>query len=271
MNSYKEVEHSIITKFRKDIWRNFMKAVRDYNLVSENDHIAVCISGGKDSCLLAKCLEELQKHGKTKFKLSYIVMDPGYKEETLQIIKDNLQVLNINYKIFKSDIFAVADKLDKEHPCYMCARMRRGFLYKTAKDLGCNKIALGHHFDDVIETILLSMFYGGEFKTMLPKLHSTNFDGMELIRPLYLVKEDAIKKFWQYNNYQFINCACRFTEQNDLVNNSKRLEIKKLLTKLRENNSLIDNNIFKSTEKVNLETLLSYQDEGKITTFLDRF
>ena len=260
MNNYKEVEHSLITKFRKDIWRNFMKAVRDYNLVSENDHIAVCISGGKDSCLLA-----------TKFKLSYIVMDPGYKEETLQIIKDNLQALNIDYKIFKSDIFAVADKLDKEHPCYMCARMRRGFLYKTAKDLGCNKIALGHHFDDVIETILLSMFYGGEFKTMLPKLYSTNFDGMELIRPLYLVKEDAIKKFWQYNNYQFINCACRFTEQNDLVNNSKRLEIKKLLTKLRENNSLIDNNIFKSTEKVNLETLLSYQDEGKITTFLDRF
>ena len=165
MKNKKEVEHSLITKYRKDIWRKFMKAVRDYELVSENDHIAVCISGGKDSVLLAKCLEELQKHGNTNFKLSYIVMNPGYKEETLKVIKDNLESLGINYKIFNSDIFEVANKLDKDHPCYMCARMRRGFLYKTAKDLGCNKIALGHHFDDVIETILLSMFYGGEFKT----------------------------------------------------------------------------------------------------------
>lgn len=271
MKDYKEVEHSLITKYRKDIWRKFIKAVRDYELINENDHIAVCISGGKDSVLLAKCLEELQKHGKIKFKLSYIVMNPGYKEATLEIIKNNLNNLNITYHIYNSDIFDVANKLDKDHPCYMCARMRRGFLYKTAKDLGCNKIALGHHFDDVVETILLSMFYGGEFKTMLPKLHSTNFDGMELIRPLYLVKEDIIKKFWQYNEYTFINCACKFTENNDIENNSKRLEIKNLLKNLREKSDIIDNNIFKSTEKVNLETIISYQDKGEVISFLERY
>ena len=263
MKNKSEVEHSLITKYRKDIWRKFMKAVRDYELVSENDHIAVCISGGKDSVILAKCLEELQKHGKTNFKLSYIVMNPGYKEETLKVIKENLESLG--------DIFEVANKLDKDHPCYMCARMRRGFLYKTAKDLGCNKIALGHHFDDVIETTLLSMFYGGEFKTMLPKLHSTNFPGMELIRPLYLVREESIKKFWQYNEYTFINCACKFTENKNIENNSKRLEIKQLLELLREKSEVIDNNIFKSTEKVNLETLLSYQDKGEEISFLDRY
>ena len=271
MKNYSEVEHVLITKYRKDIWRPFMKAIRDYNLVKENDHIAVCISGGKDSILLAKCLEELQKHGKLTFKLSYIVMNPGYKEETLKIIKDNLKKLNINYQIFDSDIFEVANKLDEDHPCYMCARMRRGVLYKIAKDLGCNKIALGHHFDDVIETILLSMFYGGEFKTMLPKLHSTNFLGMELIRPLYLVREENIKKFWQYNEYFFINCACRFTETNKEKNNSKRLEIKRILEKIRKDSKFIDNNIFKSTEKVNLETIISYQDKGKVVSFLDNY
>ena len=254
MKNKSEVEHSLITKYRKDIWRKFMKAVRDYELVSENDHIAVCISGGKDSVILAKCLEELARHGKTNFKLSYIVMNPGYKEETLKVIKENLESLGIDYKIFDSDIFEVANKL-----------------YKTAKDLGCNKIALGHHFDDVIETILLSMFYGGEFKTMLPKLHSTNFPCMELIRPLYLVREESIKKFWQYNKYTFINCACKFTENKNIENNSKRLEIKKLLENLREKSDVIDNNIFKSTEKVNLETLLSYQDKGEEISFLDRY
>ena len=271
MKSYQEVENSLITKYRKDIWRMFMKGVRDYNLVSENDHIAVCISGGKDSCLLAKCLEELQKHGKVKFKLSYIVMDPGYSDDALKMIKSCLDNLNIPYHIYKSDIFEVANKLDNLHPCYMCARMRRGFLYDKAKKLGCNKIALGHHFDDVVETILLSMFYGGEFKTMMPKLHSSNFDNIDLIRPLYLVKESSIKKFWEYNDYKFINCACKFVLNKNDLSSSKRLEIKKLLEKLRENNKFIDNNIFKSTEKVNLETIISYQDKGMVVNFMDNY
>lgn len=269
MKTYQEVEHSLITKYRKEIWRPFMKAIRDYELVKENDHIAVCISGGKDSVLLAKCLEELQKHGKIKFKLSFLIMDPGYQRETLTKIKENLEALNLSYHIKKSDIFEVANKLSKDHPCYLCARMRRGFLYQKAQDLGCNKIALGHHFDDVIETILLSMFYGGEFKTMLPKLKSTNFEGMELIRPLYLVREEAIKSFWNQNEYQFINCACALSKKEEKL--SKRYEIKKLLERLRKENPRIDQNIFKSSEKVHVETLLSYVKEGKETTFLDQF
>lgn len=269
MNSYKEVEHSLITKYRKSIWRPFIKAVRDYNLISSGDHVAVCISGGKDSILLAKCLEELKKHGKVSFDISYIVMNPGYSSDNLNKIKSNLDRLNINYTLFDSDIFEVANKLDSMHPCYMCARMRRGFLYQKARDLGCNKIALGHHFDDVIETILLSMFYGGEFKTMMPKLHSSNFLNMELIRPLYLVRESDIKKFWEYNGYTFINCACRFTENNN--NSSKRLFIKRLLAQLREDSPVIDNNIFKSVEKVNLDTIISYQTCDGIVSFLDRY
>ena len=267
MKSYQEVEHSLITKFRKDIWRPFMKAIRDYDLVQENDHIAVCISGGKDSVLLAKCLEELKRHGKTNFKLSFLIMDPGYQEETKKKIKENLEKLNLEYHMVSSDIFEVANKLNPEHPCYMCARMRRGFLYQKAKDLGCNKIALGHHFDDVIETILLSMFYGGEFKTMLPKLKSKNFEGMELIRPLYFVREEAIQKFWQQNDYHFINCACEFSKKEHTL--SKRFEIKKLLETLRKQNPRIDQNIFKSSEKVNLETLLSFVQNGEEISFLD--
>ena len=269
MKSYQEVEHSLITKFRKDIWRPFMKAIRDYDLVQENDHIAVCISGGKDSILLAKCLEELKRHGKTNFKLSFLIMDPGYQEETKKKIKENLEKLNLEYHMVSSDIFEVANKLNPEHPCYMCARMRRGFLYQKAKDLGCNKIALGHHFDDVIETILLSMFYGGEFKTMLPKLKSKNFEGMELIRPLYFVREEAIQKFWQQNDYHFINCACEFSKKEHTL--SKRFEIKKLLETLRKQNPRIDQNIFKSSEKVNLETLLSFVQNGEEISFLDRY
>ena len=267
MKSYQEVEHSLITKFRKDIWRPFMKAIRDYDLVQENDHIAVCISGGKDSVLLAKCLEELKRHGKTNFKLSFLIMDPGYQEETKKKIKENLEKLNLEYHMVSSDIFEVANKLNPEHPCYMCARMRRGFLYQKAKDLGCNKIALGHHFDDVIETILLSMFYGGEFKTMLPKLKSKNFEGMELIRPLYFVREEVIQKFWQQNDYHFINCACEFSKKEHTL--SKRFEIKKLLETLRKPNPRIDQNIFKSSEKVNLETLLSFVQNGEEISFLD--
>lgn len=269
MEKYKEIERSIIKTYRKEIWSKFIKAVKNYQLIQENDKIMVCISGGKDSFLMAKCIQELQRHGRVPFEAHYVVMDPGYNSYNRDFIEDNADLLNVPIKIFESNIFDVVSTVDKS-PCYLCAKMRRGYLYSKAQELGCNKIALGHHFDDVIETILLSMFYGGEFKTMLPKLHSTNFPSMELIRPLYLVREEDIKKFWQYNEYTFINCACKFTENNE-VNNSKRLEIKKLLKELREKSNVIDNNIFKSTEKVNLETLISYQDEGKVTTFLDRY
>ena len=272
MKNKSEVEHSLITKYRKDIWRKFMKAVRDYELVSENDHIAVCISGGKDSVILAKCLEELARHGKTNFKLSYIVMNPGYKEETLKVIKENLESLGIDYKIFDSDIFEVANKLDKDHPCYMCARMRRGFLYKTAKDLGCNKIALGHHFDDVIETNLLSMFYGAEIKTMLPKLHSEHFKGLELIRPMYLIKEQDIISWAKYNHLSFLNCACKMTLENSLdEEKSKRKEIKKLINDLRKINPYIDYNIFKSMENINLTQILGYKKEEEKYFFLEDY
>lgn len=270
-SNYQEVEHSLITNYRKALWRPFMKGITDYQLIEEGDVIAVCISGGKDSFLLAKSLEELQKHGKISFRLVYLLMDPGYDEHHLQIIKDNASKLNIELTIFNSDVFAVADKLAKEHPCYMCARMRRGFLYQKAKDLGCNKIALGHHFDDVIETILLSMFYGGEFKTMMPKLHSTNFEGLELIRPLYLVKEENIISFWKYHHYQFINCACQFTKKSAEETNSKRFKIKQLLKTLRKQSAVIDQNIFKSSEKVNLNTIISYEKDKKIVHFLDDY
>jgi len=269
MKDYKEVEHSLITNYRKQIWRPFMQAITKYQLISENDKIAVCISGGKDSYLLAKCMEELQKHGRIKFELSYLVMDPGYQKEKLDKIKKQAENLHIPIHIASSDIFEVAQKLDYDHPCYMCARMRRGFLYEEARKLGCNKIALGHHFDDVIETILLSMFYAGEFKTMMPKLHSTNFKGMELIRPLYLVKEAAIISFWNQQGYEFMNCACRFSEKEN--ENSKRLEIKRLINQLRKNSPVIEQNILKSSEKVNLNTIISYEKDGKVISFLDKY
>ncbi len=269
MHDYKEVERSIITNYRKRIWRPFMKAMTDYQMIKENDKIAVCISGGKDSMLLAKCMEELQKHGKVPFELFYLVMDPGYKKEHLEKIKTQADRLHIPITIVSSDIFEVSNKLDEKHPCYMCARMRRGFLYEEARKLGCNKIALGHHFDDVIETILLSMFYGGEFKTMMPKLHSTNFVGMELIRPLYFVKEEAIKSFWKQQGYEFINCACKFSEQGN--QNSKRFEMKRLVEQLRKKSPMIEQNILKSSERVNLNTIISYEKDEKITHFLDNY
>lgn len=269
MKDYKEVEHSLITNYRKQIWRPFMQAITKYQLINENDKIAVCISGGKDSILLAKCMEELQKHGKVNFEVCYLVMDPGYQEEKLEKIKKQAEILHIPIHITHSDIFEVANKLDPDHPCYMCARMRRGFLYEEAKKLGCNKIALGHHFDDVIETILLSMFYGGEFKTMMPKLNSTNFKGMELIRPLYLVKEASIKSFWNQQEYEFINCACQFSEKED--KNSKRLEMKKLIEQLRKNSPVIEQNILKSSERVNLNTIISYEKDGEVFHFLDKY
>lgn len=271
MLAYQDVEHSIITTFRKNLWREFSKAVRDYELIKENDRVAVCISGGKDSMLLAKLMQELQKHGKVHFGLDFIVMDPGYDLIHLKQIKENAKLLNIPIQIFKSDIFEVAEKLNRNHPCYMCARMRRGFLYQKAQDLGCNKIALGHHFDDVIETVLLSIFYGGEFKSMPPKLKSTNFKGMELIRPLYLIKEENIIKWAKAHSLTFINCACRFTRESGLEGKSKRKEIKQFIANLKKENPNVCYNIFKATENVNLETLLGYKVDGVKSSFLEKY
>ncbi len=273
MEKYKEIERSIIKKFRKEIWSRFTKAVRDYELIQENDNIMVCISGGKDSFLLAKCIQELQRHGKVNFNAHYVVMDPGYNEYNKQYILDNASLLNVPIEMFSTDIFDVVSTVDSKSPCYLCARMRRGHLYNKAKELGCNKIALGHHFDDVIETTLLSMFYGAEIKTMLPKLHSTNFEGLELIRPLYLVKEQDVINWRDYNELTFINCACRFTEGCSLINDgtSKRKEIKELIKKLRTINNDIDNNIFKSMDNVNINAVLGIKNDGEYKSFLDDY
>lgn len=272
MERYEEIERSIIKKYRKLIWRRFVRGVEEYKLIQDNDKIAVCISGGKDSFLLAKCLQELKKHGKIKFDLEYIVMNPGYKDKNLDLIKKNARTLNIPIKIFESDIFAVVNKIAEKNPCYMCARMRRGYLYNKAKELGCNKIALGHHYDDVIETILLSMLYGAEIKTMMPKLHSTNFKGIDLIRPLYLVKEDDIISWAKFNELNFINCACGFTEKRlEDESISKRLEMKKLIKKFRTINENIDQNIFKSVENVNIDAIIGYKTKNKKYSFLDSY
>ena len=271
MEKYKEIERSIIKKFRKEIWARFVKAVQDYKLIEENDKIMVCISGGKDSFLLAKCMEELKRHGKFHFELYYVVMNPGYNEKNLELIKENAKILNLNIEIFESDIFDIVDSVDRS-PCYLCARMRRGCLYKKAQELGCNKIALGHHFDDVIETTLLSMLYGAELKTMMPKLHSDNFEGLELIRPLYLVKEEDIIAWKNFNDLTFLNCACRFTENivKDEVS-SKREEIKKLIKDLRKVNKNVDYNIFKSMDNINLDCVLGYKIHQEKYTFLDDY
>lgn len=273
MENYEKIERSIITKYRKDIWSKFMRAVTDYELVSANDNIMVCISGGKDSFLLAKCLQELQRHGKVKITLHYVVMDPGYNEYNRQFIIDNAKTLNIPIEMFNTDIFDVVSTIDSKNPCYLCARMRRGYLYNKAQELGCNKIALGHHFDDVIETSLLSMFYASEIKTMLPKLHSDNFEGLELIRPLYLVKEDAIISWRKYNELTFINCACRFTEGCSLINDgtSKRKEIKELIKKLKQTNPEIDKNIFRAFSNVNMNCILGWHKDGQKSSFLDEY
>ena len=272
MEKYKEIERSIIKKYRKEIWSKFVKAISDYELIDENDNIMVCISGGKDSFLMAKCIQELQRHGKYPFEAHYVVMDPGYNEYNRQYIIDNAKILNIPIEIFESDIFDVVEKMDKS-PCYMCARMRRGFLYSKAKELGCNKIALGHHFDDVIETTLLSMFYGSEIKTMMPKLHSENFEGLQLIRPMYLVKEEDIISWKKFNELTFINCACRFTEGCSLINDgtSKRKEIKELIKKLKKINKEVDHNIFKSLDNVNLNCVLGYTKNSNKYSFLDEY
>lgn len=273
MENHIDVERSIIKKFRKEIWRKFITAVKDYQLINEGDKIAVCISGGKDSMLLAKCMQELQKHGKFHFELVFLVMNPGYNEYNRQVIINNAEYLNIPIQMFETDIFDIVATVE-ESPCYLCARMRRGYLYKHAQELGCNKIALGHHFDDVIETLLMSMLYSGQIKGMMPKLHSTNYEGMELIRPLYMVKEADIIAWKKYNNLQFIQCACRFTENCMLGDNgggSKRSEMKELIKKFRQTSSIIDMNIFRSMHNVNLDTMIGYQKNQVAHSFLDDY
>lgn len=274
MERYREIERSIIKKYRKEIWRPFIRGIQDYDMIREGDRIAVCISGGKDSMLMAKLLQELQRHGKFPFELRFLVMDPGYNQVNRQRIEDNAKLLNIPITVFESDIFDVVVDI-KENPCYLCARMRRGFLYAHAKELGCNKIALGHHFDDVIETILMGMLYGGQMQTMMPKLHSTNFEGMELIRPMYLVHEEAILDWVRYHDLHFLQCACRFTEHYEVdehgANNSKRQEMKELIAKFRLISPVIEKNIFRSVENVNLNTIISYQKDGEFRHFLDDY
>ncbi len=269
---YKEIERSIITKYRKTIWSRFTKAVKDYKLIEENDSIMVCISGGKDSFLLAKCIEELQKHGHIKFTAKYVTMDPGYNEYNRNMILENAKKLNVDLQMFDTKIFDTVAGLTEGNPCYLCARMRRGNLYNKAKELGCNKIALGHHFNDVIETTLLSMLYAGEFKTMLPKLPSNNFEGLELIRPLYLVHEEDILSWKKSNDLTFINCACRFTEACDIDDSSsKRKEMKNLVKKLKEVNPRADYNIFTSLNNINLNCVLGYKKDKKYINFLDEY
>ena len=272
MERYREIERSIIKKYRKEIWSRFIKAVKDYQLINENDKIMVCISGGKDSFLLAKCIQELKRHGQIPFEAYYVVMNPGYNDKNKAYIENNAKLMNIPIEMFETDIFEISNSLNPENPCYMCARMRRGHLYNKAQELGCNKIALGHHFDDVIETTLLSMLYGAEIKTMIPKLHSDNFNGMELIRPLYLVKEADIISWKNYNNLEFLNCACKFTEaaaENE--NLSKRKEMKELIALLRTKYKDIDHNIFKSLDNINLNCVLGYHKDGVRHSFLDNY
>lgn len=270
----KKAEESIRKKFRKNIWCKFTKAINQYELVKEGDCIAVCISGGKDSMLMAKLFQELKIHNKFAFEVKFLVMDPGYSPVNRKIIEENAEKLNIPITIFESDIFDSVYNVDKS-PCYLCARMRRGHLYSYAKELGCNKIALGHHYDDVIETILMGMLYGAQVQTMMPKLHSTNFEGMELIRPLYLVREDDIKAWRDYNDLYFIQCACKFTDTcttcNNEENRSKRVEIKELIKKLKETNPFVEGNIFKSVENVNLGTVVAYKKNGERHHFLDEY
>lgn len=270
---YVEIEQSIRKKFRKTIWCRFTRAVREYELVKEGDKIAVCISGGKDSMLMAKLFQELKRHNKFNFEVVFLVMDPGYSPANRQIIEANAKRMNIPITIFESDIFDAVFNIEKS-PCYLCARMRRGHLYSKAKELGCNKIALGHHYDDVIETILMGMLYGAQMQTMMPKLHSTNFEGMELIRPLYLIREDDIKKWRDSNDLHFIQCACKFTDTCSTCggeNTSKRVEVKNLIRQLKETNPFVEANIFKSVENVNLSTVIAYKKDGVKHHFLDDY
>ena len=267
------IEQSIIKKFRKPIWRAFTRALNTYDLIQEGDKIAVCISGGKDSMLMAKLFQELKKHGKFQFETVFLVMNPGYNADNWKIIQDYAKLLGIPLTVFESDIFNTVATIE-QNPCYLCARMRRGHLYAQAKALGCNKIALGHHFDDVIETILMGMLYSGKIETMMPKLHSQNFEGMELIRPMYLIKEDAVKAWRDYNGLQFIQCACRFTENCVSCGGgrgSKRDEMKELIAHFRKESDVIEKNIFKSVHNINLKTVIGYHKDDWTYNFLDDY
>ena len=270
----KDVERSIIKKFKKTIWRQFTKAINEYAMIKDGDKIAACISGGKDSMLMAKLFQELERHGKKNFEVVFLVMNPGYNEVNYETIMNNAKILNVPITVFRTEIFdTVADITDS--PCYLCARMRRGHLYSKARELGCNKIALGHHFDDVIETIVMGMLYGAQIQTMMPKLHSTNFPGMELIRPLYLIREDDIIHWARYNDLHFIQCACRFTENcascGGTEKGSKRAEIKELIHSLEKKSPYIAKNIFRSVENVNLNTVIAYKKAGVRHHFLDHY
>ena len=270
-----DIEQSIRKKFHKVLFSRFAKAINEYDMIQENDKIAVCISGGKDSMLMAKLFQELKRHNKFSFDLVFLVMDPGYNAENRKVIENNARLLNIPITIFETNIFEAVYEIEKS-PCYLCARMRRGYLYSKAKELGCNKIALGHHYDDVIETILMGMLYGGQVQTMMPKLHSTNFEGMELIRPMYLIREDDIKHWRDYNGLHFIQCACRFTDtcttcNSDGSSDSKRMEVKKLIRELKKTNPYVEKNIFRSVENVNLNTIVAYKQNGVTHSFLEGY
>ncbi len=273
--SQEDIEKSIRKKFKHDLEGRFEKAVVQYDLIEEGDHIAVCISGGKDSMLMAKLFQEIKRHNKFPFELSFICMDPGYLPRNRRLIEENCEILGIPVKIFETPIFDSVYRIEKS-PCYLCARMRRGYLYRQAQELGCNKIALGHHFDDVIETILMGMLYSGQYQAMMPKLRSTNFDGMELIRPMYLIREEHIKAWRDYNHLRFLQCACRFTEENAMLEetgnlSSKRLETKKLIAKLKETNPQVEKNLFRSTENVVLNKVLGYKIHGERHSFMDDY
>ena len=270
-----DIEQSIRKKFHKQLFTRFAKALNTYDMLKEGDKVAVCISGGKDSMLMAKLFQELKRHNKFSFDLVFLVMDPGYNAENRKVIENNARLLNIPITIFETNIFEAVYEIEKS-PCYLCARMRRGYLYSKAKELGCNKIALGHQYDDVIETILMGMLYGGQVQTMMPKLHSTNFEGMELIRPMYLIREDDIKHWRDYNGLHFIQCACRFTDtcttcNSDGSSDSKRMEVKKLIRELKKTNPYVEKNIFRSVENVNLNTIVAYKQNGVTHSFLEGY
>ena len=270
-----EIEKSIRKKFHKAIFSKFAKAINEYELLQPGDKVAVCISGGKDSMLMAKLFQELQRHNKFQFELVFLVMDPGYSEMNRKVIERNAELMQIPITVFETQIFDAVYEIENS-PCYLCARMRRGYLYSKAKELGCNKIALGHHYDDVIETILMGMLYGAQVQTMMPKLHSTNFEGMELIRPMYLIREDDIKHWRDYNDLHFIQCACHFTDtcttcDPDGRTVSKRMEIKQLIARLKEVNPYVENNIFRSVENVNLSTIIAYKKDGVKHSFLETY
>lgn len=274
LEAYQLVERSITKKFRKEIWNHFIKAIKEYELIQSGDKIAVCISGGKDSMLMAKLMQMLQRYSEIPFELVFLVMDPGYNAINRQKIESNAALLHIPIQVFETNIFDITKNTEK-YPCYLCAKMRRGHLYSQAKRMGCNKIALGHHFSDVIETTVMAMFYGAQLQAMIPKLHSTNFDGMELIRPMYCIHEDDIIAWKRYNHLDFIQCACRFTENCTVsdsgISNSKRQEIKTLIRQLKRNNPYIETSIFGSIHKVHLDTFPGYKTHGETHSFLDHY